>query len=74
MGIRRRNIHELVSMFHGYLPSNIQAFMDIHLDIQVFLWIFIWISKYFHGYPCMDLLWIFDPGRMQILKFRRHAE
>ena len=26
------------------------------------LWISIWISLDFYGYPCIDLLWILDPG------------
>ena len=41
-----------ISMFHGYQYLIIRAFMDIHLDILGFLWI----------YPCIDLLWILDPG------------
>jgi len=26
------------------------------------LWLSIWIALDFYGYPCIDLLWILDPG------------
>jgi len=29
----------------------------------MFLWISIWISLDFYGYPCINLLWILDPGQ-----------
>jgi len=39
------------------------VFMDISLQLSaVLLWISIWISLDFYGYPCIDLLWILDPG------------
>jgi len=39
-----------------------QVFMDISLQFSMLLWISIWISLDFYGYPCIDLLWILDPG------------
>jgi len=38
-------------------------FMDISLQLSMVLWISIWISLDFYGYPCIDLLWILDPGQ-----------
>ena len=32
--------------------------MDISLQLSMLLW----ISLDFYGYPCIDLLWILDPG------------
>jgi len=37
--------------------------MDISIQLSMPLWISIWISLDFYGYPCIDLLWILDPGR-----------
>jgi len=45
------NLHKLISMF-----------MDISLQLSMLLWISIWIYLDFYGYPCIDLLWILDPG------------
>ena len=36
--------------------------MDISLQLSMILWISIWISSGLYGYPCIDLLWILDPG------------
>jgi len=36
--------------------------MDISLQLSIPLWIYNWISLDFYGYPCIDLLWILDPG------------
>jgi len=36
--------------------------MDVSLQLSIVLWISIWISLDFYGYPCIDLLWILDPG------------
>jgi len=41
---------------------DIQVFMEIILQLSMLLWISIWISLDFYGYPCIDLLWILDPG------------
>ena len=41
---------------------DILVFMDISLQLSIILWISIWISLDFYGYPCIDLLWILDPG------------
>jgi len=38
-------------------------FFDISIQLSMFLWISIWISLDFYGYPCIDLLWILDPGQ-----------
>ena len=40
-------------MFYGY---------SISLQLSMLLWISIWISLDFYGCPCIDLLWILDPG------------
>ena len=45
------NIHKLISMF-----------LWICLQLSMLLWICLWISLDFYGYPCIDLLWILDPG------------
>jgi len=41
-------------------------FMDIRLQLSMLFWISMWISMWifldFYGYPCIDLLWILDPG------------
>jgi len=39
------------------------CFMDITLQLSMLLWISIWISLDFYGYPCIDLVWILDPGK-----------
>jgi len=41
---------------------DINVFMDISLQLSIPLWISIWISLDFYGYPCIELLWILDPG------------
>ena len=48
------NIHEWMSMF-----------LQIRLQLSMLLWISIWIYLDFYGYPCIDLLWILDPGARQ---------
>jgi len=46
---------------HEYPQMDIHVFMDISLQLSMLL-ISIWISIDFYGYPCIDLLWILDPG------------
>ena len=41
---------------------DIHVFMDISLQLSMLLWISILISFDFYGYPCIELLWILDPG------------
>jgi len=41
---------------------DIYVFMSISLQLSMLLWISIWISLDFYGYPCIDSLWILDPG------------
>jgi len=41
--------------------------MDISLQ-----WISIWISLDFYGYPCIDLVWILDPGLATIVRCLVH--
>jgi len=36
--------------------------MDISLQLSMLLWISTRISLNFYGYPCIDFLWILDPG------------
>jgi len=42
--------------------------MEIRIQLPMILWISIWISVDFYGYPCIDLLWILDPGYENVLK------
>ena len=39
------------------------SFMHIGLKLSMLLWISIRISMYFYEYPCIDLIWILDPGK-----------
>jgi len=41
---------------------DINVFMDISLQLSMLLWISLWISMDFNGYPCIDLLWLLEPG------------
>ena len=41
---------------------DIHVFMDISLKLSILLWISIWISLDFYDYPCINFLWILDPG------------
>jgi len=43
---------------------DIHVFMDISLQLSMLLWISMLISLDFYGYPCIDLLWIPDPGNL----------
>jgi len=52
MNIRKQKIY-----IDGY-----PHFMDISLQLSMVLWISIWIFLDFYRYPCIDLLWILDPG------------
>ena len=36
--------------------------MEVSLQSSMLLWIPIWIFLDFYGYPCIDLVWILDPG------------
>jgi len=51
------DIHEQKISMNGN-----QCFMDISIQLCMILWISIWISLDFYGYPCIDLLWVLDPG------------
>jgi len=45
---------------------DIHVFMDISIHFYMLLRISIWISLPFYGYPCVDLLWILDPGLQRL--------
>jgi len=68
------DIQARISM-QGHSAMNIRkqykySQMDIHVlwisaQLSMLLWISIWISLDLYGYPCIDLLWILDPGLRQ---------
>jgi len=47
--------------------------MDISLQLSMLLWISIWKSVDFYGYPCIEMLWILDPGLTAIYKLNHQA-
>ena len=51
-----------ISVNDKYPWIDIHVFMNISLPLSLLLWISIWISIDLYGYPCIDLLWILDPG------------
>jgi len=36
------------------------------LQLSMLLWMSIWICVDFYGYPCIELLWILDPGMEEV--------
>jgi len=59
-----KDMLQRISVNNKYPWMDIHVFMDINLQLSMLLWISIWISLDFYGYPCIDLLWILDPGNM----------
>ena len=52
---------------------DINVFMDISLQLSLLLL----VSMDFYGYPCIDLLWILDPGfdgRLPSVKRKKSSE
>ena len=73
--ISKHDIHAR-TFRNGYPQTiNIHVFTDISLQLSMLLWISIWIllNFYVYPYPCIDLLWILDPGnglRFDFKEFR----
>jgi len=54
-------IREWISFMH--IGLKLSMLLWISIRISMLLWISIRISMYFYEYPCIDLIWILDPGK-----------